>query len=151
MGNPITYKKEGLEMKEVSLATEAFLKAVTAKEQAEIAYDEARLLLLDSFAMAGVDSHTFAELTVSVSPSPRRSWALDKLKDAVSPALFRRLTKPAIDTKAWDSAVEKGEISPKVIKTVVDTSDTVRVLVKPAKGAEKPATTVVTTKKAKAS
>jgi len=124
---------------EVTQATEAFLKAVTAKEQAEIAYEEARQLLLDTYAVEGIDSHTHAELTVSVSPSPRRSWSLDKLKELVSPAVFRRVTKPAIDTKAWDSAVEKGEIPAKVIKAVVDTTDTVRVLVKPAKGAEKPA------------
>lgn len=135
---------------EVSQATEAFLKAVTAKEQAEIAYDEARELLLDAYAISGIDSHTFAELTVSVSPSPRRSWSLDKLKEAVSPALFRRVTKPAIDTKAWDSAIAKGEIPAKVIKAVVETTDTVRVLVKPAKGAVKPAE-VNSVKKVKAS
>jgi hypothetical protein len=100
--------------------------------------------------VSGIDSHTFAELTVSVSPSPRRSWSLDKLKEAVSPALFRRVTKPAIDTKAWDSAIAKGEIPAKVIKTVVETTDTVRVLVKPAKGAMKPAD-VKPAKKVKAS
>ena len=127
---------------EVTKITEAFLKAVTAKDQAELAYDEARQALLDTYALEGIDSHTHAELTVTLSPSPRRSWSLDKLKELVSPTLFRRVTKPVIDTKAWDSAVDKGEISAKVIKSVVDTTDTVRVLVKPAKGADKPATPI---------
>lgn len=124
---------------EVSLVTAAFLKAVTAKEQAELAYEETRKALLDAYAIAGIDSHTHAELTVTLSPSPRRNWSLDKLKELVSPALFRRVTKPVIDTKAWDSAVEKGEVPAKVIKAVVESTDTVRVLVKPAKGADKPA------------
>ena len=125
---------------EVTQVTEAFLKAVTAKELAEIAYEEARQLLLDTYAVEGIDTHTHAELTVSVSPSPRRSWSLDKLKELVSPAVFRRVTKPAIDTKAWDSAVDKGEIPAKIVRACVDIATSVRVLVRPAKGADKPAT-----------
>ena len=126
--------------KEMEMATEAFLKATTAKEQAELAYDEARKVFLDTLSANGLTEVTYADLRITASPATRRSWDLDTLKKHLTPAMFRRVTQPAIDTKAWDSAVEKGEISAKVIKAVVEVATSVRVLVKPAKGAQKPAT-----------
>lgn len=124
---------------EITKAVEAFLHATTAKEQAEQAHELARATLVDLFALNGINEITHEELTVSVTPSERRSWDLTKLRKFVTPALFRKVTKPSVDTKAWDSAVEKGEIPNKVIKVVVETTNYVRVLVKPAKGAQKPA------------
>jgi hypothetical protein len=88
-------------------------------------------------------------VTVKLSPAERRSWNLEKLREAVSPAVFRKVTKPTVDTKAWDSSVERGEISAKVIRTCVEISHSVRVLVRPTKGADKPKA-VKSTKKATA-
>lgn len=124
---------------EIQQAVEAYLLALTAKEKAEQAHETARELLVGVFATHGIDEFTHEEIKVAVSPSERRSFALDKLRKAVSPALFRKVTKPSVDTKAWDSAVEKGEIPSRVIKSVVEITNYVRVLVKPAKGAVKPA------------
>jgi len=126
--------------KELELATEAFLKALTAKELAEQAHEEARKVLLDALAVQGLTEVVYADLKITATPADRRSWDLDTLKKHLTPAMFRRVTKPAIDTKAWDSAVDKGEIPAKIVRACVDIATSVRVLVRPAKGADKPAT-----------
>jgi hypothetical protein len=135
--------------KQVKEAVKTYLDALTVKERAEEAHDEARQVMLDILASHGLDEVALDEVTVKVSPAERRSWNLEKLREAVSPALFRKVTKPTVDTKAWDSSVERGEISAKVIRTCVEISHSVRVLVRPTKGAEKPKA-VKTTKKATA-
>lgn len=124
--------------KSVQESVKAYLDALTLKERAEKAHDEAREILIGTLASHGLDEVALEEFTVKVSPAERRSFDLEKLREAVTPALFRRVTKPSVDTRAWDSAVEKGEIPKKVIKAVVDVTSSVRVLVRPTKGAEKP-------------
>ena len=125
-------------MATIQQATQAFLDALTAKELAEQAYDEAKALVVQTYAENGITETELAELRVVVVPEQRRSWDTEKLKKLVTPAQFRRLTKAKVDTKAWDSALEKGEIPNRVIKAVVSFTESVRVLVRPAKGAEKP-------------
>lgn len=122
----------------VHLVTQAFLDALTAKELAETAYNEAKALVVATYAEQGISEAEVAELRVLVVPEQRRAWDTEKLKKLVTPAQFRRLTKPKVDTKAWDSAELKNEIPKRVIKACVSFSDSVRVLVRPAKGAEKP-------------
>lgn len=124
--------------KQVREAVKGYLDALTIKERAEEAHDEARAILLDTLASHGLDEAVLEEVTVKVVPAERRSFDLEKLREAVTPAVFRKVTKPAMDTKAWDSSVEKGEIPKKVIKAVVSITNSVRVLVQPTKGAEKP-------------
>jgi hypothetical protein len=77
-------------------------------------------------------------LRVALSPRERRSFSVEKLRSLVSPALFRKVTKATVDTKAWDASVENGAIAKTTIKAVVSTTDYIAVLVTPAKGAEKP-------------
>lgn len=125
-------------MATVQQATQALLDALTAKELAEQAYDEAKALVIKTYADNGISESELAELRVMVVPASTRSWDTDKLKKLVTPAMFRRLTKPKVDTKAWDSVTEKGELTNRVIKAVVSVTESVRVLVRPAKGAEKP-------------
>lgn len=124
---------------EITQVTEAFLLTLTAKERAEQAHEEARQLLLDTYAKHGVSENAHDEVKVVVTPTERRSFSVDKLRKAISPALFRKVTKPSVDTRAWDSAVDKGEIPAKVIRTCVEVTQSVRVTVKPTKGADKPA------------
>lgn len=127
--------------KEVKEVTEAFLNALSVKEQADLAHEEARKLLIAVYAKHGVDTLDYAEINIKVSPSERRSWDTDKLRELISTALFSRVTKPTVDTHAWDRAVKEGKVSNKVVKAVVSVTDSVRVLVRPAKGAEKPTAT----------
>lgn len=126
--------------KTIQTAVEAYLAALTAKERAEQACDEAKSVLVEAYAEAGISESECEGLKVSVSHRERRSFSVEKLRKALSPTLFRRVTKPTVDTRAWDSAVDKGEISPKVIKGAVETTSYVAVLVKPVKGSEKPMT-----------
>lgn len=124
--------------KAVQEAVKGFLDSLTIKERADEAHEEARTLLVDTLATYGLDEASLDEVTIKVVPAERRSFDLAKLREAVTPALFRKVTKPAVDIKAWDSSVEKGEIPKKVIKAVVSITNSVRVLVQPTKGAEKP-------------
>lgn len=119
-------------------AVKAYLDALTAKERAEQVVTEAKETLIKAFASDGITEFVCDEVTVSASPRERRSWDLAKLRTLISPAQFRKVTKPSVDTGAWDSVVGKGEISAKVIKAVVEVTEYVAVLVKPTKGADKP-------------
>jgi hypothetical protein len=78
-------------------------------------------------------------LSVKVSPAERRSFDVDKLRDQISAPLFRTVTKPSVDTSAFDRAIKEGKIPAKVIRACVSVTSSVRVLVRPTKGAEKPA------------
>jgi hypothetical protein len=136
----VNYYQEGvLEMStEVEQVTEAYLKALTLKEQADEACEEARQLLIDTLAGYGVSEVECGEVTVKVSPTERRTFDVDKLRGQVSAPLFRAITKPSVDTSAFDRAVSEGKLTSKVIKACVKTSHSVRVLVRATKGAEKP-------------
>ena len=119
-------------------AMEAYLAALSAKERAEQACEEAKALLIASFSEAGISEGECGELRVALSPRERRPFSVEKLRSLVSPALFRKVTKATVDTKAWDASVENGAIAKTTIKAVVSTTDYIAVLVTPAKGAEKP-------------
>ena len=119
-------------------AVKNYLDALTAKERADELVSEAKETLVKAFASEGIENLALDEVTVSASPRQRRSWDLAKLRKLVTPAVFRKVTKPAVDTSAWDSAVEKGELQNKTIKQVVEITDYVAILVKPTKGADKP-------------
>lgn len=125
----------------VTEAVEAYLNALSVKEQAEQAHDEARELMLTVLAENGLNEVAVGEVTVKVSPAERRAWDTDRLRDLVSPALYKTVTKPTVDTHAWDRAVKEGKVTAKVVKAVVTVTQSVRVLVRPTKGAEKPIAT----------
>ncbi len=124
--------------KQVKEAVKGYLDSLTLKERADEAHDEARQILVDTLAAHGLSEVEMDELTVKVSPTERRSFDIEALRKHLTPALFRKVTKPSVDTKAWDSSVSKGEVSKKVIKACVEVSNSVRVLVRPTKGADKP-------------
>lgn len=119
-------------------AVNNYLDALTAKERADELVSDAKEILIKVFASEGITELALDEVTVSASPRSRRSWDLAKLKTAVTPAIFRKVTKPAIDTGAWDSAIAKGELTNRVINSIVESTEYVAVLVKPTKGADKP-------------
>ena len=122
-------------------ATEQYLKALTLQEQAEQMLAEVKETMLAVFQ--GITETEVNELVVKVSPSSRRNFDIEKLREKLTPALFRKVTKPTVDTRAWDSAQDKGEITKKVIATCVEVTSFFRVTVKPAKGAQKPASKLV--------
>jgi hypothetical protein len=124
--------------KQVEQATEAYLQALSLKEQAEKAHDEARELLIIVYAEFGVTDAECGELAVKVSPAQRRSFDVEKLREQVSAPLFRAITKPSVDTSAFDRAVSEGKVSAKVVRACTKVTSSVRVLVSSAKGAEKP-------------
>lgn len=136
----VHYYQEGvLEMSsKIEKVTEAYLEALSVKEQAEQAHEQARELLIAVYAEHGITDAECGELAVKVSPAERRSFDVDKLRGLISAPLFRAVTKPSVDTGAFDRAVKEGKVTAKVIKSCVSVTSSVRVLVRPAKGAEKP-------------
>jgi len=122
-------------------AVKTYLDALTAKERAEQLVTDAKEALIKAFASDGITELACDEVTVSASPRERRSWDLAKLRKLVSPALFRKVTKPSVDTGAWDRAFRNGELPAKTVKAVVEATEYVAVLVKPTKGSDKPAKT----------
>jgi hypothetical protein len=121
-------------------ATENYLKALTLQEQAEQMLAEVKETMLAVYQAEGISETEVNDLVVKVSASSRRNFDIEKLREKLTPALFRKVTKPTVDTRAWDSAQDKGEISKKVISTCVEVTSFFRVTVKPAKGAQKPTT-----------
>jgi len=131
---------------EITATVEAYLHALSVKEQAEQAHDEARELMLSVLNENGISELAVGEVTVKVSPAERRAWDVDKLRELISPALFRTVTKPTVDTSAWDRAVKEGKVASKVVRACVTVTNSVRVLVRPTKGAEKPVAASTTKK-----
>lgn len=123
---------------QVTQATENYLKALTIQEQAEQALAETKEMLILVFQSAGVNEAQANEIVVKVSASTRRNFDIEKLREKLTPALFRKVTKPTVDTRAFDSAVDKGEIAKKIITTCIEVTNFFRVTVKSAKGSEKP-------------
>ena len=85
-------------------ATEQYLKALTLQEQAEQMLAEVKETMLAVFQAEGITETEVNELVVKVSPSSRRNFDIEKLREKLTPALFRKVTKPTVDTRAWDSA-----------------------------------------------
>lgn len=125
--------------KKATEATANYLKALTLQEQAEQVLAETKETMLAVFQAEGISEAEVNELVVKVSPSSRRAFDVETLREKLAPALFRKVTKPTVDTRAWDSAQDKGEISKKIIATCVEVTNYFRVTVKPVKGSEKPA------------
>ena len=125
--------------KKATEATANYLKALTLQEQAEQVLAETKETMLAVFQAEGISEAEVNELVVKVSPSSRRTFDVETLREKLTPALFRKVTKPTVDTRAWDSAQDKGEISKKIIATCVEVTNYFRVTVKPVKGSEKPA------------
>jgi hypothetical protein len=109
-------------MTTITNITTTYLVAAEALKQAKEAEAQAREALKEAFAKAGVDSFVVGDTKVSVNEKTRVTYDADALAANVSAALFRSLTKAAVDSAALKAAVTLGKISDEVLAKVANES-----------------------------
>jgi hypothetical protein len=104
-------------------ATEAIIEARRAATEAEAALKAAQAEFIAAAEDAGVEYvETDEGIRVAVEHRPRRTINLDVLKENLPLAIVAEVIKEAVDTKAFDAAVELGAIT----NTVADKAITVK-------------------------
>jgi PP-loop superfamily ATP-utilizing enzyme len=101
-----------------STVAKAYLVAREALEVAEKAKAEAEAILKEALARAGVDFAIADGMKVTVVQGERPAYDAEALRDLVSPAVFKKVTKSAIDGKKFKSAIEVGVIKSDVADAV---------------------------------
>lgn len=112
-------------------AAKAFIEAKAAVEAAEAAKAAAEAALTEAFSKTGTDTTTVDGTKVTLVTSDRPSYDVDALRDMISPAALKKVTKVTVDSKKFRAAVEIGTIKPDVADavTTVKTSQSIRVTV----------------------
>lgn len=108
-----------METTSISKTARQYLKTREAMESASIALAELEQALKDELTVAGLDSVEVDGKTIKVVHNHRRTFDVSALKNLVTPALFRKVTEPAVKTKLWDSALALGKIDSEVVEQVV--------------------------------
>ena len=101
-----------------STVAKAYLVAREALEIAEKAKAEAEAILKEALARAGVDFAIADGMKVTVVQGERPAYDAEALRDLVSPTVFKKVTKSAIDGKKFKSAIEVGVIKSDVADAV---------------------------------
>lgn len=112
-------------------ATKAFIQAKEALEQAEKAKAQAEAILKEAYAKSGISFEVVDGVKVAIVEATRESFDAEALEAMVSPATFRKVTKRAVDTKKFRSAVEIGTITAEVAEAVTKETPYVSVRVTP--------------------
>lgn len=110
-------------IRNLNTATEAIIEARRAADAADKALKAAQAAFITAADAAGVEYVETAEgLRVAVEHRPRRTINLDVLKENLPLAIVAEIIKEAVDTKAFDAAVELGAIT----HTVADKAVTIK-------------------------
>lgn len=107
----------------------AYLKAREAFEQAEKAKKQAEADLKLSFASEGIDFTVVDGQMVKVVVGERTNYDAEALVDLISAVLFKKVTKPTVDGKKFQSAVDMGSIKPEVVEAVTSVTEYTQVRV----------------------
>lgn len=100
--------------------TEAGKKFLAAKEAlalAEEAKAEADRILKEMLDQAGTDHVVVGDEKVVLVEMPGDRYDADTLRDLVSPATFKKITKVSVDSKKIKAAIEIGTITQDVADT----------------------------------
>lgn len=105
------------------------------ENKVEQAKRQAEATLIELFRQAGIDHYeTPDNVRIAVEDRPRRSFDLDTLLANLPATVLSIVLKQAVDTSAFDSAVETGLVPAPVIEQAVKTSYTTQVRVYGQKG-----------------
>jgi len=118
-------------------AAKAFIAAKEALEAAEAAKKEAESQLKLSYATAGIDMTVVNGTKVTISESSRSSYDADILAGLIKPALFKKVTKVAIDADKLKAAVKTELIAQDVADAATKTTTFTRILVAPVSAESK--------------
>jgi PP-loop superfamily ATP-utilizing enzyme len=99
-------------------ATINYLEARKALEVAEQAKAQAEAILKQTLAQNGVEFSVVDGTKVAVVKGERPNYDAEALRELVSPALFRTVTKATVDAKKFRSAIELGKIKDDVAGAV---------------------------------
>lgn len=99
-------------------ATINYLEARKALEIAEKAKAQAEAILKEVLAQTGAEFSVVDGTKVAVIKGERPSYDAEALRDLVSPATFRMVTKATVDAKKFRSAVELGKVKSDVADAV---------------------------------
>ena len=107
----------------------AYLKAREAFEQAEKAKKQAEADLKLSFASEGIDFTVVDGQMVKVVVGERTNYDAEALVNLISAVLYKKVTKPSVDSKKFQSAVDMGSIKPEVVEAVTSVTEYTQVRV----------------------
>lgn len=99
-------------------AGKAYLEARKAFEEAEKAKAQAEAVLKEVLAKAGTQFAVVGGVKIAVVQGERPNYNAEALRDLVNPELFAQVTKSAVDSKKFKSALELGVITPEVAQAV---------------------------------
>lgn len=89
----------------------AYLAAREAYAIAEAAKAEADRILKEMLTEAGADHVVVGEEKVVLTPMPGDKYDADTLRDLVSPAVFKKVTKVTVDNAKLKAAIKIGTIT----------------------------------------
>jgi len=100
----------------------AYLKAREAFEQAEKAKKQAEADMKLAFASEGIEFTVVDGQMVKIVNGERTTYDADALMNLISAVLYKKVTKPTVDSKKFLSAVDMGNIKPEVVEAVSSTT-----------------------------
>lgn len=112
-------------------AAKAFIAAKEALEAAEAAKKEAESQLKLAYTKSGIEMTVVDGIKVTISESSRSSYDADILAGLIKPALFKKVTKVAIDADKLKAAVKTELIAQDVADAATKTTTFTRILVAP--------------------
>ena len=110
-------------------ASRIYLMALNAQRNAEKMLEQAKAELQRAFATEGVDNAIVDGQKVSAIEAIRRNFHTDQLEALVSDEVFRKVTKIAVEPKAFDNAVKNGVIDPTLEEKVMTPTPYTRIVV----------------------
>lgn len=101
---------------------EAMIKAQEAYDQAKKALEQAKAEVKETFAKKGIKVEVVGDKKVAIISRPTPKFDADKLASLVSSKVYKQVTKPTVDTKKFQSAIDLGLITPEVVASVDKTT-----------------------------
>lgn len=115
-----------------------WLEARNALEALEQTKAQLEATIKEAFASKGVDSYVLMGQKIALVSGERAKYDAELLKELVSPATFKKVTKTEVDGKKFKASIEVGLIANDVAQSVTTLTPYTQLRVTQlAKGAEK--------------
>jgi hypothetical protein len=105
-------------MKNLPKLSAEYLEAYKALKDAEAEIQHLEARLIEALQLSGVKSTVIDGHKITLVEGERPKYNTEALADLVSPALFKSVTKPAIDGKKFKAAMELGKIADDIAEAV---------------------------------
>jgi hypothetical protein len=105
-------------IKDINTTAKIWLHKKRELEKLEQEFGSIDAELKDLMHECGVVSVSVEDSSIELKVQARRSFDAATLKALIKPALFNKITKPAVDSSLIDAAVKMGDISEDVLEKV---------------------------------